>query len=85
MNENTNISTEKSEEKTDKTMNTTNNYKNSEGYSDPTAGKVMQKEDRDLKRFRKLLETIFALCELSGFHLEGRITVRDVKSGRVWK
>ena len=24
-------------------------------------------------------------CELSGFHIEGRIVVKDVKSGRIWR
>lgn len=41
--------------------------------------------DDSSKRFQKLLRLIFAICELCGFHLEGRITVRDEKTGRIWK
>lgn len=41
--------------------------------------------DEESVRFHKLLKLIFTLCELSGFHLEGRITVKDAKSGRVWR
>ena len=37
------------------------------------------------KRFQKLLRIIFTICDLCGFHLEGRITVRDKKTGRIWK
>lgn len=45
--------------------------KNSEGYSDP--------------RFHKLLDAIFTICELSGFHIEERIIVKDKKTGRIWR
>lgn len=50
-------------------VNTTNNVTNEDGS----------------KRFQKLLRLIFTICELSGFHLEGRITVRDKNTGRIWK
>lgn len=33
-------------------------------------------------RFYKLLHTIFYLCELAGFNIEGRITVVDRKTRR---
>ena len=85
MSEIKNISTTKSEGQVKTTVRTNNYYKNSEGHSDPTAGKVIKNMDRDFKRFRKLLDMIFSLCELSGFHLEERIVVKDVKSGRIWR
>lgn len=59
--------------------------KNASGYDDPTAHKAITKVDKERERFEKFLNTIFTICELSGFHLEGRLTVRDKKSGRVWK
>lgn len=40
------------------------------GYSDPTAYKAITSADADDERFHKLLNTIFTICELSGFHLE---------------
>lgn len=67
--------------------------KNGEGYPDPTAYKAIKKVDEEPvnkvddadERFNKLLHTIFNICELSGFHIEGRIVVKDVKSGKIWK
>ena len=39
----------------------------------------------DDERFHKLMDTIFGLCELSGFHIEGRITIKDTKTGKIWR
>lgn len=62
--------------------------KNGSGYSDPTAYRAIKNveggKDAD-KRFQLLLDTIFNLCELSGFHLEERIVVKDKKTGKVWR
>ena len=43
------------------------------------------KEDPETKKFFKLLYTIFNICELSGLNLEGRITVKDKRTGRIWR
>ena len=74
--------------------------KNAEGYSDPTAYEAIKRvadsekekflkkwqDERDADyRFRKLLDTIFSICELSGFHIEGRIVVKDKKTGKIWR
>lgn len=67
--------------------------KNGEGYSDPTAYKAIKKVDEDEsanavnadERFSKLLKTIFNICELSGFHIEGRIVVKDMDTGKIWR
>lgn len=53
--------------------------------SDPTALEAVQKVDSEYERFRKLLNLIFTLCDLSGFSLRGRITLVDKRTGRVWK
>ena len=53
--------------------------------ADPTAKAGITKADSDYERFTKLLNLIFRLCELSGFHLEGRITVKDLKTGKIWR
>lgn len=61
-------------------------WKNNEGYFDPTQGLAFQNIDKeDDTRFRKLLNTIFYLCELAGFEIEGRIVLVDKKSGKVWR
>ena len=51
----------------------------------PTADKAMKHIEEEEARFHKLLDTIFNICELSGFHIEGRLVVRDKRTGRVWR
>lgn len=41
--------------------------------------------DRDTQRFYNLLHMIWNLCNIAGFKLEGRIKLRDKKSGKVWE
>lgn len=65
--------------------------RNSEGYLDPTAYEAIRNiersqaaEEEDM-RFHKLLHTIFYLCELAGFQIEGRVVLKDKRTGRLWK
>ncbi len=61
-------------------------YRNGSGYYDRTAGEAITRvETRDEKRFKKFMRTLFALCELSGFHIESRIVVRDLKTNKIWE
>lgn len=62
-----------------------NHRRNSEGYSDPTAYEALRNIDKDNERFRKLLHTIFYLCELAGFEIDGRVVLIDKKTGHVWR
>lgn len=39
----------------------------------------------DEDRFKKLLKTIYSLCELSDFHVEDRIVLRDMRTGQIWR
>ena len=66
-------------------MNDREFRKNSEGYYDPTAYQAIKNIDRDDENFHKLLCTIFKLCELSGFKIEGRIVLVDKVTGKVWR
>ena len=59
--------------------------RNGSGYFDPTAYEVLKKFDEEEARFNKLLHTIFNICELAGFRIEGRIVLEDKKTGRVWR
>jgi hypothetical protein len=59
--------------------------KNGEGYSDPTAYKAIKTAEEETVKFQKLLDTIFNICELSGFHIEGRITIKSKSTGRIWR
>lgn len=47
--------------------------------------KNIERETRETERFNKLLATIFYICDLAGFHVEGRITLKDKKTGKVWR
>ncbi len=64
---------------------TDNPRKNSEGYSDPAAFEALRNINKEDERFHKLLYTIFYLCELAGFEIEGRVVLIDKKTGRVWR
>lgn len=59
--------------------------KNGSGYYDPTAYKAIKKADLERERLMKLLDTIFTICEYAGFHVEGRIILKDRKTGRIWR
>lgn len=39
----------------------------------------------DEDRLKKLLKTIYAMCELADFHLEERIVLRDMRTGKIWR
>lgn len=66
-------------------MNDRDLRRNAEGYSDPTAYQAIKNIDREDENFHKLLHTIFNICELSGFRIEGRIVLVDEVTGKVWR
>lgn len=73
-------------------MNNNELKRNGSGYIDPTAYKAMKRVEadekkygRDYERFYNLLNTIFYICNLAGFHVDGRITLVDKRTGKVWK
>ncbi len=62
--------------------------RNASGYMDLTAFEAIRNVDREAdaeRRYKKLLNTIFYLCDLAGFHIEGRLTIRDKKTGKIWR
>lgn len=62
-----------------------NEKRNASGCYDPTAYIAIKNADAELERFHKVLDTIFSICELSNFSIEGRIVLRDNRTGRVWR
>ena len=58
--------------------------KNAEGYSDPTAYQVLKLQQEE-ERFKRLMATIFYICENAGFHIEERIVIKDKRTGRIWR
>lgn len=71
--------------------NTTNETVIEENTMDQnqTANTTDPKKDQFARRrnqqFYNLLKTFFAICNLSGFRIEGRIRIRDLKTGRVYE
>ena len=58
--------------------------KNGSGYNDPTAYEAIKNNQSEI-RFYKLLHTIFHICEIAGFQLEGRIMLKDKRTGIIYK
>lgn len=59
--------------------------RNSEGYHDPTPYYSLKKERLDEERFKRLMATIFYICENAGFHIEERIVIRDNRTGKIYR
>ena len=47
-------------------------------------GKIFANLPKDDQRFYNLLHVIFSMCTLAGFRIEGRLTIRDLKTGKLW-
>lgn len=73
-------------------------YRNSEGYSDPTAEEALRNIARDNRRAAKEIERLKArenyerlcnqmrrLAEENGFEFPGDIWLRDKKTGLIYK
>lgn len=59
--------------------------RNGEGYSDPTACEAIKNIEGDNVRLQKLLTAIFSICDCAGFHVEERIVLKDMKTGKVYR
>ena len=66
-------------------MNDRDLRRNASGCVDSTAYQAIKNLDREDDDFHKLLRTIFNICELSGFQIEGRIVLVDKVTGKVWR
>lgn len=62
---------------------------NHEHYPDPTAYEAIKRADgspdEEYERHRKLIGAIFRLCELADYHVEDRIIVKDMRTGKIWR
>lgn len=61
---------------------------NDSGCKDLTAFQAIENVERDRKdeeRLKKLLSTIFYICDLAGFHIEERLVLRDKYTGKVYR
>ena len=66
-------------------MNDRDLRRNHSGCFDPTAYQAIKNIDREDERFRKLLHTIFEICEIYGFRIENRIVLVDEVTGKVYR
>lgn len=57
-------------------------YKNSEGYSDPTAGEAIRNTTRMPPHIWNVYKMLDAAAGIAGLELTG---VRDKKTGKVWR
>lgn len=58
---------------------------NGSGCKDLTAYHAIKNVTREEERYKKLLQTIFNICDLAGYRVEGRIVLENKKTGRVWR
>lgn len=71
-----------------------NDVRNPEHYIDTTPYQAINNMEKaaSLKttsgknaRFYKLLYTIFSVCELAGFELQGRVRLKDKRTGKIYE
>ena len=78
------------EEKEEREHNTKeNSYFNGSHYLDRTAHDAIKNiEDQEAyaeMRYKTFLKTIFNICKLSGFYIENRLELKDLKTGKTWR
>lgn len=63
--------------------------KNGSGCTDMTAYEAIKKVDRasleESDRFHNLLDALFYIIDTAGFEVEGRIILKDLTTGKVWR
>lgn len=59
--------------------------KNASGCNDPTAYQAIHNIDEEEEAFKKLFRTLRYICNVAGFEFDGRVSIRNKESGRVYK
>lgn len=65
-----------------------NDKYNASGCKDLTAYEAIRNVEAERKaeaRYKRLLATIFYICDLAGFHIEEKIILKDKRTGKVWR
>lgn len=60
-------------------------FYNKSGYADPTAYEVIKKENELEDKVDNLIRILKCMIRLSGFELVGRIAVKDISSGKIFR
>lgn len=58
---------------------------NGSGIYDPTAFEAICKVDSEAKKVNNLVKRIQDMCHEEGYVIEGRIVLRNKKTGRRWR
>lgn len=59
--------------------------RNGSGYKDPTAEKAIKNVIETNKKVSIVIKTLQSVAHLAGFHIEGRIVLRDRETGEIWR
>lgn len=65
-------------------MSKNNDFYNSEHYPDPVAFQAINNIEEE-SRVKRLIGVIFYIVNLAGYQFEGRIVLRNKKTGKVWR
>lgn len=60
-------------------------HRNKEGYLDPTAGDAIREADKPPENLSRAIRLMKFAADCLGFEVVGRIVLRDVETGRVWR
>jgi hypothetical protein len=69
-------------------IHNTDPRKNAEGYPDPTAYEAIKRieySDPEATHFYRVIGCIRRIVELSGYTLEEKVVLRDVRTGKIWR
>ena len=59
------------------------NFNNDKQYTNTSNGVFSDSNVHPEERPKD--DAIFCMCELSGYHLEERIVVKDLRTGKIWR
>jgi hypothetical protein len=59
--------------------------RNASGALDPTAEKAIKNVLSREKRVSKTIKVLQEIAHLAGFHIEGRIVLRDKNTDEIWR
>lgn len=60
-------------------------YKNREGYTDSTAGRVIHNASKTPKHVIAVIEALRQVADVSGYEIEGRIWLKNKVSGKEFR
>lgn len=61
------------------------NYKNKEGYHDPTAAAAIEEASKPPQKVRKLIHLLREVADALGYEMKGRVWLKDKESGEEYR